>query len=93
MKVSHVTITNDTPMKVKLPAPSGKVLVKNFTNGDLKVSIETEDFDENYVTIPPLMAEVVHECETKSSSPMYFFDDVHLLGSASGEVEIRCLNG
>lgn len=93
MKVSHVTITANTPTRVKLPAPSGKVLIKNFTSGDIKVSIESEDFDENYVKIPALMAEVVHECESKSTSPAYFFDDVYLLGSGNGEVEIRCLNG
>lgn len=93
MKVIHVDIIGNTSKKVKLPTPSGKILVKNFTSGELKVCIETKDFDENYVKIPALTAEIISDCESKSASPAYFFDDVFLLGSENGEVEIRCLNG
>ncbi len=91
MKVKHVVLEADVSTKVTLPVKSGEVLVKNFTDGDLLISIEEEDFTENYVKIPAQMAEVITECELKSSSRSYFFDDLYLKSVAGGEVEIRCL--
>lgn len=91
MKVKHITIEADVSTHVKLPTKSGEVLVKNLTNGDLMVCIETEDFTENYVKIPALTAEVLSECSTHSSTRSYFFDDLYLKGTTGGEVEIRCL--
>ena len=91
MKVKHVTLNANQSTKVTLPAKTGEVLVKNFTEGDLLVSIEKEDFTENYVKIPAQMAEVLTECELKSSTRSHFFDDLYLKSVAGGEVEIRCL--
>lgn len=91
MNVRHITLEAGVATKVTLPVKSGEVLVKNFTEGDLLVSIEKEDFTENYVKIPAQMAEVINECELKSSSSAYFFDDLYLKSIAGGEVEIRCL--
>ena len=91
MKVVHKTLEAGVSTKITLPVPSGEVLVNNFTGGDLLVSIETEDFDNNYVRIPSLTAEVINECELKSSSRSYFFDDLYLKSTVAGEVEIRCL--
>lgn len=91
MNVKHVTLSPDVSTHVKLPSKSGMILVKNFTTGDLLVSIEKEDFTDNYVIIPTLTGEVLSECSTHSSTRSYFFDDVYLKSSAGGEVEIRCL--
>ena len=91
MNVTHVTLSPGAKTPVKLASKTGEILVKNFTNGDLLVSIEKEDFEKNYVKIPALMAEVLSECSTHSSTRSYFFDDVYLKSTAGGEVEIRCL--
>lgn len=91
MKVVHKTLEAGVSTKITLPVKSGEVLVKNFTGGDLLVSIEKEDFDNNYVRIPSLTAEVINECELKSTSRSYFFDNLYLKSTAPGEVEIRCL--
>ena len=91
MKVTHVTIEPDVVTPVKLPAKTGEILVKNFTTGDLLVSIEKDDFTDNYVIIPSLMGEVLSENTTHASTRLYFFDDVYLKSSVGGEVEIRCL--
>lgn len=91
MKVTHITLQPDVVTPVKLPAKTGEILVKNFTTGDLLVSIEKEDFTDNYVIIPALMGEVLSECAIHSSTRSYFFDDVYLKSSVGGEVEIRCL--
>lgn len=91
MKVKHITLNANSPTKVTLPVKTGEVLVKNFTEGDLLVSIEKEDFTENYVKIPAQMAEVLTESESKSGSPYYYFDDLYFQSSVGGEVEIRCL--
>jgi hypothetical protein len=91
MKVTHVTLQPDVATPVKLLCKTGEILVKNFTTGDLLVSIEKEDFTDNYVVIPSLMGEVLSECSTHSSTRSYFFDDVYLKSSVGGEVEIRCL--
>lgn len=91
MNVIHVTLNPGVSTKVTLPVKSGEVLVKNFTAGDLLVSVEKEDFDNNYIKILANMAEVVNECELKSSSRSYFFDDLYLKSTVGGEVEIRCL--
>ena len=91
MNVVHKTLEAGVSTKITLPVKSGEVLVKNFTGGDLLVSIEKEDYDNDYVRIPSLMGEVINECELKSSSRSYFFDDLYLKSTVSGEVEIRCL--
>ena len=91
MKVKHVTLDQNVSTKVTLPAKTGEVLVKNFTEGDLLLSIEKEDFTENYVKIPAKMAEVINECEFKSGSQYYYFDDLYVKSMSGGEIEIRCL--
>ena len=91
MKVTHITVEPDVVTPVKLPKATGEILVKNFTTGDLLVSIENDGFTEDYVIIPSLMGEVLSECTTHSSTRSYFFDDVYLKSSVGGEVEIRCL--
>lgn len=91
MKVTHITLEPDVVTPVKLPSKTGEILVKNFSTGDLLVSIEKEDFTDNYVTIPAQMGEVLSECSTHSSTRSYFFDDVYLKSTVGGDVEIRCL--
>lgn len=91
MNVTHINLSAGVPTKVTLPVKSGEVLIKNFTAGNLLVSVEKEDFDNNYIKIPSLMAEVVNECELKSTSHAYFFDDLYLKSDVDGEVEIRCI--
>ena len=91
MKVTHKTLEPDVVTPVKLPSKTGEILVKNFTTGDLLVSIEKDDFMDNYVIIPALMGEVLCECATRSSTRSQYFDDVYLKSSVGGEVEIRCL--
>ena len=91
MKVTHITLSPGVTTLAKLASKTGEILVKNFTEGDLLVSIEKEDFNQNYVTIPARMGEVLSECSTHSSTRSYFFDDVYLKSNVGGEVEIRCL--
>ena len=90
MNVRHITLEAGVATKVTLPVKSGEVLVKNFTEGDLLVCIEKADYKENYIRIPALMVEVVFDCELKTTSPSYFFDELYVKSVVGGEVEIRC---
>lgn len=91
MRVKHITLSPGATTPVKLACKSGEILVKNLTNGNLMVAIEREDFEDCYVTIPPLTGEVLCRCANNAHSPAYFFDDVLLKSEIGGEVEIRCL--
>lgn len=91
MRIKHVVLEPGIATAVKLPCKAGEILVKNFSSGDLLVSIEKEDFTEEYAKIPGMSAEVLNISETISASKSYFFDDVYLKSTLGGEVEIRCL--
>lgn len=91
MQVKHITLEPNTATHVKLEKKAGEILVKNRTSGDLLVSIEKEDFNENYVNIPSMMGEVLTENTRYAASKPYFFDDIYLKSSDGGEVEIRSL--
>lgn len=91
MQVKHIDLQANTNTHVKLTKKTGRILVKNLTTGDLLVSINKEDFAENYVKIPAMTAEVLFENDLQTTSKPYFFDDVYLTSTIGGEVEIRSL--
>lgn len=70
---------------------TGEILVKNFSDGDLLVNIEKDDFANDYVRIPAMMGELLNENELHSSTKAYFFDDLYLNSTVGGDVEIRCI--
>lgn len=91
MKVTHVILEPNTITHVKLPVKTGSVLVKNFTDGDLLVNIESDDFTENYVKIPAMMGELLTENELKSANKYHFFDELYVNATVGGEIELRCI--
>ena len=53
MYVVHVDTVANTVANITLPVKSYSILVKNFTNADIRISLNDKYDGKNFILIPP----------------------------------------
>lgn len=90
MKIERVTLTSNVQSNVKFDVKGFKFLVKNFTSGDIYVSLDDDLVNKDIaIKIPSNTAQecLIHEL----TALKYSTDTVRILGDNAGEVEVQCV--
>lgn len=88
MKVIRETLVANNQKNLKFDVEGFKFLVKNFTEDDIYVSLDSDVYKPNAIKIPSGTAQecCIHEiCDLK-----YATDTVRILSLVDGEVEVQC---
>lgn len=91
MYVEHVDTVANKGISVTLPVNSYSILVKNFTNGDIRISLNSGYDTNNFILIPPNYSQEItinkrHELEYKINKIAIYSECSQKLG-----VEVQCL--
>ena len=91
MYVEHVDAIANSDVTVTLPIQSYSILVKNFTNGDIRISLNSGYDSNNFILIPPNYSQEItinkrHELEYKINKIAIYPESSQALG-----VEVQCL--
>ena len=93
MYVEHYDTRANSTLNIKLPIKSYSILVKNFTNGDIRITLnKIYDTDEdNYILIPANYSQELtinkrHELDYKINRISIHAESTQALG-----VEVQCL--
>lgn len=91
MYVEHVDTVANKGISVTLPVKSYSILVKNFTNGDIRITLNGDYDSKNFILIPPNYCQEItinkrHELEYKINKISIFCESTQALG-----VEVQCL--
>ena len=89
MKVKHLNMTAGSVLTAEFEVKSSAFLVKNFTDGDIRVCLGGE-MTEDYVIIPPNSFELI-ENKYVSAATEAFTDKVTAEASGEGVVEVRAV--
>ena len=91
MYVEHFDTTANRAIDYTLPVKSYSILVKNFTNGDVRITLNDQYDGENFILIPPYYSQEItinkrHELEYKINKISIYSECSQKLG-----VEVQCL--
>ena len=91
MYVEHYDTRANSTLNIKLPIKSYSILVKNFTNGDIRISLNSGYDSNNFILIPPYYSQEItinkrHELEYKINKIAIYSECSQKLG-----VEVQCL--
>ena len=91
MYVEHVDTVANKGISVTLPVKSYSILVKNFTNGDARITLNGNYDSKNFILIPPNYCQEIcinkrRELEYKINKISIFCESTQALG-----VEVQCL--
>lgn len=91
MYVEHVDTVANTGVSVTLPVESYSILVKNFTNGDVRITLNDNYDSNNYILISPNYCQEItinkrHELDYKINKISIYSECSQKLG-----VEVQCL--
>ena len=91
MYVEHVDTVANSDVNVTLPIKSYSILVKNFTNGDARITLNGNYDSKNFILIPPNYSQEIfinkrRELEYKINKISILFESTQALG-----VEVQCL--
>ena len=91
MYVEHFDTTANSVINYTLPVKSYSILVKNFTNGDIRISLNSGYDSNNFILIPPYYSQEItinkrHELEYKINKIAIYPESSQALG-----VEVQCL--
>ena len=91
MYVVHVDTVANTVANITLPVKSYSILVKNFTNGDIRITLNVNYDGKNFIIIPANYSQEItinkrHELEYKIKSVSIYNESSQALG-----VEVQCL--
>ena len=91
MYVEHVDTVANSATNITLPIKSYSILVKNFTNGDVRITLNGNYDSKNFILIPPNYCQEIyinkrHELEYKINKISLYPESSQTLG-----VEVQCL--
>ena len=91
MYVEHVDTVANKGISVALPVKSYSILVKNFSNGDVRITLNGNYDSKNFILIPANYCQEItinkrHELEYKINKISIFCESTQALG-----VEVQCL--
>ena len=91
MYVVHVDTVANTVANITLPVKSYSILVKNFTNGDVRITLNVNYDGKNFIIIPANYSQEItinkrHELEYKINKISIYSECSQKLG-----VEVQCL--
>ena len=91
MYVEHVDTVANKDVSITLPIKSYSILVKNFTNGDIRISLNSGYDSNNFILIPPNYSQEItinkrHELEYKINKISIYSECSQKLG-----VEVQCI--
>ena len=91
MYVEHYDATANNILNITLPVKSYSILVKNFTNADVRITLNDKYNSNNFILIPPNYSQEItinkrHELEYKIKSISIYNESSQTLG-----VEVQCL--
>ena len=91
MCVEHIDTVANKDVSITLPIKSYSILVKNFTNGDIRISLNSGYDSNNFILIPPNYSQEItinkrHELEYKINKIAIYPESSQALG-----VEVQCL--
>ena len=91
MYVEHFDTTANRAIDYTLPVKSYSILVKNFTNGDVRITLNDQYDGENFILIPPNYSQEItinkrHELEYKINKISIYSESTQLQG-----VEVQCI--
>lgn len=88
MKVIRETLVANTQKNFNFDVEGFEFLVKNFTEDDIYVSLDTNVNKNRSIKIPSMTAQEC--CIHKYTSSNYKTDTVRILSLVDGEVEVQC---
>ena len=85
MYVEHVDTVANKDVSITLPIKSYSILVKNFTNGDIRISLNSGYDSNNFILIPPNYSQEItinkrHELEYKINKISIYSESSQNLG-------------
>ena len=91
MYVEHVDTVANSVANINLPVKSYSILVKNFTNADIRITLNGNYDSKNFILIPPNYSQEIYinkrrELEYKIKSISIYNESSQSLG-----VEVQCL--
>ena len=91
MYVVHLDTVANTVANITLPVKSYSILVKNFTNADVRITLNGSYNSNNFILIPPNYSQEItinkrHELEYKINKISIYNESSQSLG-----VEVQCL--
>lgn len=91
MYVEHYDATANNILNITLPVKSYSILVKNFTNGDIRITLNGKYNENNYILIPSQCSQEL--TINKRNELEYKFDKVGIYSESSNAngVEIQCI--
>ncbi len=90
MIVKQLNLTSGVAQEVKFNEPHYRFLVKNFTSGDIKVSVGEPISEDNYAIIPSDSWEKISNNE-KYCWDVFAADSLFVESANGGTVEVRVL--
>ena len=89
MEIFHINLNANTEQKIVFSRPVNEILIKNFTTGNVKVSVGMKNFDNGYIKVPAETAELISYNNLKKASSFYSFDEIWITADANSEIEVR----
>lgn len=91
MYVVHVDTVANAVANIALPVKSYSILVKNFTDGDIRITLGEKYNQNNYILIPSQCSQEL--TINKRNELEYKFDKVGIYSESSNAngVEIQCI--
>ena len=91
MYVEHYDTTANSVLNITLPVKSYSILVKNFTNGDIRITLNGTYNENNYILIPSQCSQEL--TINKRNELEYKFNKVGIYSESSNAngVEIQCI--
>ena len=91
MYVEHYDTASNRIINATLPVKSYSILVKNFTNGDIRITLNEKYTIKNFILIPPNYSQEItinkrHELEYKIETISIYTETSQMQG-----VEVQCL--
>ena len=91
MYVVHVDTVANSDVSVTLPIKSYSILVKNFTNGDIRITLNDVYDSKNFILLPPNYCQEI--CINKRHELDYKINKISIYSECSQKlgVEVQCL--
>lgn len=91
MYVEHVDTIANTGVSVTLPVESYSILVKNFSDGDIRITLNDKYNQNNYILIPSQCSQEL--TINKRNELEYKFGKVGIYSESSNPngVEVQCI--
>lgn len=89
MEIFHLNLNANAEQKIVFSRPVNEILIKNFSTGNVKVSVGMKNFDNEYIKVPAETAELISYNNLKKASNFYSFDEIWITTDANSEIEVR----